>query len=541
MSDARGYVTDIAYTDAYYPPIATPWAAYVAAINGFPPPAIDAGYAYCELGCGNGMTLAILAAANPQAHFTGIDVNPEHITNARALAAAGGLTNIEFLACDLGEALKRPPTQPALQASAQPLGPFDFVTMHGLYTWVAPEVRADVIRFLDYKVKPGGLVAVSYNALPGWAGMQPLREMMLAYSAGVAADSLEKARRGIAYLDFMGQNDAQYFVNNPDARRRLDTLKKDDLRYVVHEYFSEHWTPLYFSEVAQGMAVAGLSFAGSFPLIENYQDAIPAPFRDLLRSAPDRAAWEVHKDFVRNTAFRRDVYVRSGAEARRPVAECLRPLCFGMFIPPGQMNYAGTIHDFSYDIDSPLHRAIVARLARSPAGVTELAADPALAGEAGGASAADIAAALQWLILSEQVGCFARPIERDAVQAGAARMHPLSRVLLERALRAGRPVGQAVSSAHGAALHGNWVHLLLLHGACEAGMASAARWATEWIADKQIEVRLATPGGQQTATPATPAQLRALFDANHAVMTTPPTLMYDFALASGMVEGRFGG
>ncbi len=524
MSDARGYVTDVAYTDNYYPPLATPWVAYVAAINGFPAPPIDAGYAYCELGCGNGMTLAILAAANPQARFTGIDVNPEHVANGRALAAAAGLGNIEFLACDLGEAL-RPPLD-------RQIGPFEFVTMHGLYAWVAPEVRAEVIRFLDHKVKPGGLVAVSYNALPGWAGMRPLREMMMAFNAGIAADSLEKARRGIAYLDFMAQNNAQYFANNPDARRMLETLKKEDPRYVVHEYFGEHWTPMYFSQVAQAMGVAGLAFAGSFPLMENYQDVVPQQFHGLLRSAPDRGAWEVHKDFVRNTTFRRDVYVRSGAEARRPVVECLAPLRFGMFIPPGQMNFAGKIHDFGYNLEGPPYRGIVARLARGPASLAELAADQTLKGS----GEADIAQALQLMILSEQVGCYARPVERE----GKARMHALSRVLLERALRAGQPLAPVVSPAHGGALLGNWVHLLLLHGACERGFASAARWATDWIAEKGIAVRLGDAAGQPTATPAKPEQLRALFDANYEMMIAPPMLMYDFALASGMVEGRFG-
>ena len=184
-ADAGGqeYVTDVATCGASSRSRASPGSASVAALNGFaPPPAED--FDYCELGSGNGDTTATLAAACPRARFVGVDINPEHVAFARGLARRGGLGNVRFLERDF-EALAR-----------DALPDFDFVTAHGLLSWISPAKRRALIAFAAAKLKPGGLLYVSYNALPGWAAVEPLRRLMLESSAGVAGSSLERARRG---------------------------------------------------------------------------------------------------------------------------------------------------------------------------------------------------------------------------------------------------------------------------------------------------------------------------------------------------------
>ncbi|MFY7959357.1 MAG: class I SAM-dependent methyltransferase, partial [Elsteraceae bacterium] len=51
---------------------------------------------YCELGCGQGVTAAVLAAAHPEAQFFANDISPTHIAHARRLAALTGVSNITF-------------------------------------------------------------------------------------------------------------------------------------------------------------------------------------------------------------------------------------------------------------------------------------------------------------------------------------------------------------------------------------------------------------------------------------------------------------
>ena len=85
----------------------------------------------------------------------------EHVANAARLAKEGELANVtvhhasfaEFLQADVGE--------------------FDFVALHGVYSWVGPEVRREIQDILAKKLRPGGYAYLSYNALPGWAAMMP--------------------------------------------------------------------------------------------------------------------------------------------------------------------------------------------------------------------------------------------------------------------------------------------------------------------------------------------------------------------------------
>ena len=51
---------------------------------------------YCELGCGQGYSSNIVAAANPNVEVYANDFNPAHISGARTLAAAAGTRNVHF-------------------------------------------------------------------------------------------------------------------------------------------------------------------------------------------------------------------------------------------------------------------------------------------------------------------------------------------------------------------------------------------------------------------------------------------------------------
>jgi SAM-dependent methyltransferase len=294
--ETQGYITDVAYTDHYYSQLAPVLLAYAAALNGFVPPPIR-NFDYCEIGCGNGLSLNLHAAANADGRFVGIDLNPEHIVNARAFADDGGLTNVRYLALGVAE------------AQAENLPQFDYITLHGVYAWVSEGVRAQIVEFIRKQLKPGGLVMVSYNALPGWASLGPLREMMLNYTAGMPGmNSIERARHGLNYAKFMADKNGAYFAQNPDAVKQLDELFKQDLRYVAHEFFNDFWNPMYFSQVAREMMGAELMFCGNVPVEQNYVElTVPAEFHEMFKTAPSRNAVELNKDFARNTRFRNDV------------------------------------------------------------------------------------------------------------------------------------------------------------------------------------------------------------------------------------------
>ena len=81
----RGYATDIPYLRDFKPMLAPAWLDHVALVAGVAPPARQNGFAWCDLGCGHGVTAVILAATHPAGIFHGIDALPAHIDHARRL------------------------------------------------------------------------------------------------------------------------------------------------------------------------------------------------------------------------------------------------------------------------------------------------------------------------------------------------------------------------------------------------------------------------------------------------------------------------
>src|SRR5437879_256144 len=129
MTELAGYVTDVPYVFGFKPMLAPAWLDLVAIIGGVAPPARAGGCAWCDLGCGQGVPAAILAATHPNGTFHGIDAMPGHIEHATRLAAEAEADNAHFYAADFAAAL------------ALPLPRFDYIVAHGVYSWVDKPVR----------------------------------------------------------------------------------------------------------------------------------------------------------------------------------------------------------------------------------------------------------------------------------------------------------------------------------------------------------------------------------------------------------------
>ena len=226
------YLLDIAYTNHFYENL-NPWLInYVCAINGFTPHHPKDEFTYCELGCGNGVSLNILAAANPKGRFYGLDFNPEHMANARQIMEEGGLANVTLL------------EQNFSNLANLTLPDFDFITLHGVFSWISPEMRDRIATFIARKLKHGGKVMVSYNTPQGWAVVSPMRDFLRSFiEDGSGGDLMEKARRGLEELCFLRDAKSAFFQMNPLAGMVLDSYLRFDLRYIVHEFLTPHGSP----------------------------------------------------------------------------------------------------------------------------------------------------------------------------------------------------------------------------------------------------------------------------------------------------------
>lgn len=305
-----GYVTDIEYVSGYYPHQAPAHLDAICLLNGYAPPDRGAGFTWCELGCGQGLTANLLAAACPAAAIHGIDYLPAHIARARATAAAAGITNAHFHPAAIADMVDDPG-----------LPMFDYITLHGVYSWVGPQVQADIVRFLQRWLKPGGVVMVSYNSLPGWRQLAPLQRLLRVHAEaagpGVPSDRPSDRRvcDALAFAQALKATGAAGLADsNIDAvlAPLSGRTGAQHAVYLAHEYLNADWRPLLHADVARDFAPAGLTYAGSARPLRNVPELVLTEAqRRLLDGVADPTARESLIDYCSQEMLRYDIFMRS--------------------------------------------------------------------------------------------------------------------------------------------------------------------------------------------------------------------------------------
>jgi SAM-dependent methyltransferase len=325
---SQGYVTDVSYTNSFFRELSPAWLNHVAMSNGAHPRLLDEGFNHIDLGCGLGQSSNVLAACFPRGNFFGVDFNPAHIDTAQHLAKQLGIDNVRFIERAFEELLE------------VDLPDFDFITLHGIYSWIGDETRKAVQRFIYKKLKPGGIVYNSYNCLPGWTNEAPIRRLLLEFGQLHQGDSASRVEKAAKDAEEMAALKLGYFRANPTAADQVGKLTKRASNYLAHEYINASWTTFYSSDVADEMATGKLTFLASATLMENHLELmLPDPAVAYCKKQPTDRLRQLSQDFLVGQRFRRDVYVRG--HPRLPRGETSRHLRNACFALPGP------VEDFS--------------------------------------------------------------------------------------------------------------------------------------------------------------------------------------------------
>jgi len=333
-----GYVTDVTYTTNFYRELTPIWLTTACLLLGQRAPDLTRPFRYADLGCGHGFTTLVVAATHPEAEVWGFDFNPAHVEWSTRLAESAGLSNAHFVETSFADLAARAESN---------LPQFDFMVSHGVASWISPENRKWMLDVIRQRLRAGGLAYVSYNVSTGWAAMVPVRQLMCMLSD---ASSARTDQAGVAALDFiarMRQSGALFFQANARLESRLEELRRQDPRYIAHEYLNRDWHPLMFADMAEEMYEARCTFVGSATLNENI-DSLSAPdgMLPLLSEAGDRVLRETLRDFAASQAFRRDIYRRGPAPiAASEQAGLLDELAIAPMgqVVPDEINFATSL------------------------------------------------------------------------------------------------------------------------------------------------------------------------------------------------------
>lgn len=311
-----GYVSDIGYTYGYFKEL-NPLRMRLALLNaGIEPPPFDANSTACELGFGQGLS-AVIHAATSETQWFGNDFLPTQALFAQELAKKTA-PNAEFTDESFAEFLAR-----------DDLPKFDFICLHGVWTWISDKNRALIVKFIEKNLALGGVVYLSYNTQIGWAQIMPLRRLLVEHTlrqGSPSQNTAQKITNSLDYLNELLKTQPLHTKNNPQVAPKLAELRGQDPHYLAHEYFNRDWLPMDFCDLSEQLSAIKLEFAGT----ANFLDLIDAlnltpEQQNLLANQTDTSLRETSYDFCVDKKFRKDYWIKGARELNQlEVIEKLR-------------------------------------------------------------------------------------------------------------------------------------------------------------------------------------------------------------------------
>ena len=303
MSDwTNGYVADIGYTFGYYPEL-NPLRVKLAFLNaGIKPPEITNA---CELGFGQGLGVALHAAASITS-WCGTDFNPSQAGFAQEL---GRVSDSSARLYD--EAFDD-------FCARADLPEFDYIGLHGIWSWISDENRAVIVDFVRRKLKVGGVLYISYNTQPGWAAMVPMRDLLTQHADIMGSSGtgiISRIDGALEFAESLLAVNPKFAAANPQIAVRIKHIKEQNRHYVAHEYFNRDWQPMSFAKMADWLEAAKLNWVCSAAYLEAI-DAVnlSADQQALLRNISEGNFRQTVRDFCTNQTFRRDYWVKGARQ-----------------------------------------------------------------------------------------------------------------------------------------------------------------------------------------------------------------------------------
>jgi SAM-dependent methyltransferase len=250
-----------------------------------------------EVGCNDGSNLIPMAASEPGSHFTGIDLAQTAIATARAWCDRLGLANTEFTQADI--------------LGWNPSGRrFDYILIHGVYSWVPPHVREAILSLCRTSLSPNGVAYISYNALPGCHFRRYIWDLLRFHTRG-----MEDPRQKIAAAREIATRMCGWLGDTPQQatlKKEFEQLLSVHDSVVLHDDLTEGNTPFYLSEFVAAAERHGLQYLCD---AQFSKDSI----QDLGLDGEDWLTASQYADFVNARKFRSSLLCHSESGVDRTI------------------------------------------------------------------------------------------------------------------------------------------------------------------------------------------------------------------------------
>ena len=254
----EGYVSEVDYTYNYFAEMSPVRLKFILLLNGF---ATNNFANSCELGFGQGLNIVCHSVAS-NINWYGNDFNPSHVSFASNLVSRSK-TSAKLYDDSFAEFITNPE-----------LPMFDYIALHGVWSWISNENRDLIVKFLKEKLNPGGVVYLSYNTSAGHNDFVPIRKLLRYYF-----ETLQSSDKSLEQkIELSLQMVAEFLKANPKASSAYPNLlpkieklqEHENKSYLAHEYFNLDWHCETFSDISSMLANTKLSYVASADLIDNF-------------------------------------------------------------------------------------------------------------------------------------------------------------------------------------------------------------------------------------------------------------------------------
>ncbi len=239
-----------------------------------------------ELGCASGGNLIPMAYYLPATTFVGIDLAKQQIQEGLQQMRDLALQNIELHCQSLSD----------FQAAHR----FDYIICHGLYSWVQPEIRQQVLTICRQYLSEQGIAYISYNTSPGWNTGNAIRELLQWQTKKITSviEKIAKARLVLAELAT-----GLVSADSPFAhllRDELALISEHSDHQLLHEHLSPSNDALLFLQFVEQASRYQLAYLGdAFLSNDSAHELSVIQSRDFLQNRRLRCSLLCHEKMTR--------------------------------------------------------------------------------------------------------------------------------------------------------------------------------------------------------------------------------------------------
>ncbi len=268
-------------------------------------PADPTGCRVLELGCAAGGNIIPLAWYHPGMTLLGVDLSSRQIAAGQAMVDRLGLGNITLLRANI------------LDLEPATLGLFDYILVHGVWSWVSPQVQTHILTLCRACLAPQGIAYISYNTLPGWRMRGMVRDMLLFHTLDLSEprERLAAARSFLRELAVSMAEDTS--VVGRYLAQEARELSQANPSYLFHEYLETTNTPILFADFAAQAAEYGLEYLAEAELSSMFPSTLPLAAQGLVAPLEALVEQEQYMDFVRHRHFRKTLLCHENSELDR--------------------------------------------------------------------------------------------------------------------------------------------------------------------------------------------------------------------------------